>query len=261
MRRHGQTQPDLFMSSAILVEICWSNESEAALCSVANMEPLDAPEAKFLATVQAFDPWKVEPRVVDDWAAWLPGKKSGDKDKKRKDKKDKDKDKEKTKDPLPKRLHVKAFSLTVSSRLSGPRPGALKELAEVFQQNFSKAALPRFVLPMRDGDPFVAPQDGRAVVGAILHLAPQFQETETLSPQQKELLDVYENGIQCEWLECGSFLEWVTYMESATTKMARRTEADLQIFLLFQTSGVPMHSVYHTVTQGITMFSSLLYNS
>ena len=100
------------------------------------MEPLDAPEAKFLATVQAFDPWKVEPWVVEDWAAWLPGKKSGDKDKKRKDKKDKDKDKdkEKTKDSLPKRLHVKAFSLTVSSRLSGPRPGALKHLAEVFQR-------------------------------------------------------------------------------------------------------------------------------
>lgn len=105
--------------------------------------------------------------------------------------------------------------------------------------------MPKIILPMRDGVPFVAAQDGClpnpawAVIGAIRHLGQQWESQETteiLAPQKMELMDIYENGVQVEWLEFGSSLEWVTYMESATTKMARRTVVDLQIFLLFQTS-------------------------
>ncbi|CAJ1360665.1 unnamed protein product, partial [Effrenium voratum] len=47
----------------------------------------------------------------------------------------------------------------VCARLSGPRPGAIRDLITEFRQNFSKGALPRILLPANQAltRPYVAP--------------------------------------------------------------------------------------------------------
>jgi hypothetical protein len=91
-----------------------------------------------------------------------------------------------------------------------------QEFVSLFRNDFNVAAMPRFLLPcnMSQTQPFVAP-DGflpcpcGLVVTAIRIVGEELKtlDAATLSPAQKDLLDVFENGIRVEWRPTDSFIQ------------------------------------------------------
>ena len=77
----------------------------------------------------------------------------------------------------------------------------------------------RFVLPMKDNRPDVT-SEGKLPCPALsltvaLHAV---ASRETEGPKLPEIKRVLAAGVQVEWVEFGSFLEWQLYMEEASVQ-------------------------------------------
>ena len=113
---------------------------------------------------------------------------------------------------LPKRLRINAFSKTVGHRLSGLQTAQVKLLVERFPSDFRLMALHRFVLPMKEGLPYMAP-DGMlpcpalSTIIALRYLQATPGALDNGSPRAvvKMMQAIFMDGLQVEWMEFDTF--------------------------------------------------------
>ena len=181
-----------------------------------------------LLEARCLDPWCVTPKAFP-WSAYKGGKK------RRVNQEEQAVANLTAEEKLPKVVHCSALSCSYGTRLSGMREGAaVAEFVDVFRTQFNKAALPRFYLAcnMEQTQPFVAP-DGLLpcpaglVVTAIRILGEEFKSLDAaaLSPAQKDLLCIFETGLDVEWWPTESFIQYVIFQEGAAQQSERRTQA------------------------------------
>ena len=163
-----------------------------------------------------------------DFQAHLPEGKKKDKD--TANKKDKDTAKKKDDDPshdagpLPKIISISAFSRKVGHRSMGLQVAQVRLFIQRFPSEFRLMSMGRIVLPMKDGRAYVA-EDGLpcpilSTVNAVKYLSTKYddEKTEWNSQGKAQLQRVLSEGLQVQWVECDSFLEWQLMCDQADTQ-------------------------------------------
>jgi hypothetical protein len=181
-----------------------------------------------LADACLVDPHTIKPADFD-FAPFVEAKKKDAKDVKKRDaKEDKKKDSKKDEDSdkpahLPRRLKLAAFSKQVGHRPTGLQTAQVKLFVERFPTEFREMSMARMVLPHFEGRPFVAP-DGLpcpalSTVNALRVLESQGDAMPAGDPAARsQILKILQHGVQVEWTECRSFLEWQLQAEAAAVQ-------------------------------------------
>lgn len=182
-----------------------------------------------LLKVCPFDPNSIKPIPFDFTPHMVDKKETKEKAK------DKDKDKDESRPSpegqarqqrLPHRLKLSAFSKSVGHRPMGLQVAQVRLFTQRFPTDFREMSMQKMVLPCnQDGTlPFVA-QDGLpcpalSTVNALRWLEQKRnylkEKGEARAIQQIE--KVFNKGIQVEWIECESFLQWQLHVETSSAQ-------------------------------------------
>lgn len=125
---------------------------------------------------------------------------------------------------LPKRLKIEAFSPLVGHRLHGMQHAQIRLYVERFPKDFRIMAMHRFQLPMKGGRPFVCkdgklPCPAQSTLNALLYLQSKPELWANGDPGAVEnLKQVFEEGLQVEWMACNTYMEWACFAESCAVQ-------------------------------------------
>ena len=158
--------------------------------------------------------------------------KHSDKKEKQSDKKGKQSDKKGTPGlvagpmRLPHRLLLSGFSTSVGHRPTGLQAAQAKLFVERFPSEFREMSMQKVVLPCSmDGSlPFVAPDGGLpcpalSTFNALRHLQGHPEAMEKAEGRAKAQMEkIFTKGVQVEWIECESFLQWQLHVETASVQ-------------------------------------------
>jgi hypothetical protein len=129
---------------------------------------------------------------------------------------------------LPKRLKLGAFSKVVGHRPMGLQIEQCKYFAKRFPTEFRLAAMGKVVLPCQGKLPYLTadgtlPSPILSAVNALKYLELHPDQLEHGDARaKKEINMVINDGIQVEWVEFNSFLEWMLYTEGASVPSSVR---------------------------------------
>ena len=133
--------------------------------------------------------------------------------------------KEKKDGHLPRRVPLKAFSKQVTWRPAGPQVGQARLLAQRFPREFRIAAMQQIILPMCDGKPYLTaegelPCPFMSTCTAIMYNCQgETKQAPEDDPQAwVEMKQIFQNGVQVEWQENKSYLEYMLRQEQASTQ-------------------------------------------
>ena len=171
--------------------------------------PLLASLQQRLIGTGAFDPESVKPKADVDFSPHFTERRKSKKAKKA------EKEDEESSQRLPKRLLLSFFSNRVGHRPTGLQTAQVILFTERFPTEFREAAMQKIILPKSmEGHPFVAP-DGTLPCAALSTVnALRWLETnpgKLVGGDPKALAQikrVLDEGVQVEWMEFSSFLEW-----------------------------------------------------
>ena len=127
---------------------------------------------------------------------------------------------------LPHRLLLSAFSSKVGHRPTGLQAAQAKMFVERFPSELREMSMQKVVLPcnMDSSLPFVAP-DGSlpcpalSTINALRYLQGNPQAMAKAEPTAKAQMEkIFMRGVQVEWLECESFLQWQLHVETSSVQ-------------------------------------------
>ena len=183
-----------------------------------------------------FDPNDIKPELFD-FAPHMVDKKEKAKDKE--DKKEKAQDKEDKKGEstpssegqqarqrLPHRLKLTAFSRSVGHRPMGLQVAQVRLFTQRFPTDFREMSMQKMVLPCNvEGTlPFVAkdglPCPALSTVNALRWLEQKRDQLKEKGDVRaiQQIERIFNRGIQVEWIECESFLQWQLYVETSSVQ-------------------------------------------
>ena len=193
----------------------------------------DSDVSALLASIP--DPEKCTPKEFD-FRVHVPGRHMDkpEKPKKAESKKRGKPDEEEEGDPrpaagpqkLPHRLLLSAFSKTVGHRPTGLQPAQAKMFVERFPSEFREMSMQKVVLPcnMDNSLPFVAP-DGclpcpaLSTFNALKYLQGNPKAMANADDKAKSQMEkIFTRGVQVEWIESQSFLQWQLHVESSSVQ-------------------------------------------
>ena len=127
---------------------------------------------------------------------------------------------------LPHRLLLSAFSKTVGHRPTGLQAAQAKMFVERFPSEFREMSMQKAVLPCSmDGSlPFVAPDNGLpcptlSTFNALRYLQGHPEAMANAEPRAKAQMEkIFMKGVQVEWIECASFLQWQLHVETSSVQ-------------------------------------------
>ena len=126
---------------------------------------------------------------------------------------------------LPRRVPLNIFSKRVTWRPAGPQVGTARLLAQRFPREFRIAAMTQVVLPMRDGQPYLTaegelPCPFMSTCTAINYNCQGETKQDPKDDPQAwvEMKQIYQHGVQVEWQENKSYLEYMLRQEQASTQ-------------------------------------------
>ena len=145
------------------------------------------------------------------------------------DRKEKESGKDKKDKPLkrlPHRLLLSAFSSSVGHRPTGLQTAQAKMFVERFPSEFREMSMQKVVLPCNmDGSlPFVAPGGALpcpalSTFNALRYLQNHPEAMAKAEPRAKAQMErIWTKGVQVEWFECESFLQWQLHVETASVQ-------------------------------------------
>ena len=122
-------------------------------------------------------------------------------------------------------MRLTAFSTSVGHRPTGLQAAQAKLFVDRFKSDFKEMAMQKTVLPCSaDGLPFVAtdgslPCSSLSTFNALKYLQEKPEELARAEPGAKEAMEkIFHTGVQVEWMEFATFLEWQLYVESASVQ-------------------------------------------
>ena len=127
---------------------------------------------------------------------------------------------------LPHRLLLSAFSKTVGHRPTGLQAAQAKMFVERFPSEFREMSMQKAVLPcsMDGSRPFVAP-DGSlpcpalSTYNALRYLQGHPEAMAKAEARAKAQMEkIFTRGVQVEWIECASFLQWQLHVETSSVQ-------------------------------------------
>ena len=127
---------------------------------------------------------------------------------------------------LPHRLLMSAFSTTVGHRPTGLQAAQAKMFVERFPSEFREMSMQKCVLPCSlDGSlPFVAPDGGLpcpalSTFNALRYLQGHPEAmAKAEAKAQAQMEKVFMRGVQVEWMECATFLQWQLHVETSSVQ-------------------------------------------
>ena len=127
---------------------------------------------------------------------------------------------------LPQRLLLSAFSANYGHRPTGKQPAQAQLFAKRFLTDFREMSMERTVLPCcMDGlRPFIAadgllPCPSLSTFNALKHLQDHPKEMAEAEPRAKAQIEkIFKTGVQVDWTECQSFLQWQLQVEASAAQ-------------------------------------------
>ena len=129
---------------------------------------------------------------------------------------------------LPHRLKLSAFSKSVGHRPTGLQVAQVRLFIDRFPTEFREMSMQKIVVPCNmDGTmPFVAlggglPSPALSTMNALRYLEGKPSLLADAEPRAKAQMEkVFTRGVQIEWLECESFLQWQLHVETASVQQS-----------------------------------------
>ena len=127
---------------------------------------------------------------------------------------------------LPQRLLLSAFSRNYGHRPTGMQVAQAQLLAKRFVTDFREMSMERTVLPCcMDGlRPFIAadgllPCPSLSTFNALKYLQEHPRELAEAEPRARAQIEkIFKTGVQVDWIECQSFLQWQLQVEAAAVQ-------------------------------------------
>ena len=164
----------------------------------------------------AFDPELVVPQAFN----------FGSKEKRSKEKRNSSETTTTTTDKLRKRIALAMFSKTIGWRPGGLQAGQCKLYVTRFPQEFRKSAMQRIILPKKGNLPYVTPENllpcpWLATCNALKILAMNSEWKKDADPRAVSDIEmVLEDGVQVEWVDMDSYMDYMLYCEGAAVQQA-----------------------------------------
>ena len=176
----------------------------------------------------AFDPDSVKPKADFDFSPHMARKA------KKQKKSAKEAEDEEGSQRLPKRLLLSAFSKQVGHRPTGLQTAQVLLFTERFPTEFREVAMQKIVLPKsQEGHPFVAPDGGLpccalSTVNALRWLESHEDKLVRGDPKAvAQIKRIHEEGVQVEWIQVSSFVEWQLHVEGAAVQASVQVGAHI----------------------------------
>ena len=136
---------------------------------------------------------------------------------------------------LPHRLLLSAFSTTVGHRPTGLQTAQAKMFVERFPTEFREISMQKVVLPcnMDRSLPFVAhdgclPCPALSTFTALKYLQRHPKAMANADDRAKSQMEkIFTRGVQLEWIESESFLQWQWYVESSSVMAMEQVQPDI----------------------------------
>ena len=201
------------------------------MAAASSTEGFQSQDMDHLLKACPFDPNDIKPELFD-FAPHMVDKKEKAKDKV--DKADKE-DKKGESAPstegqarqrLPHRLRLTAFSRSVGHRPMGLQVAQVRLFTQRFPTDFREMSMQKMVLPCNvEGTlPFVAkdglPCPALSTVNALRWLEQKRDQLKEKGDFRaiQQIERIFNRGVQVEWIECESFLQWQLYVETSSVQ-------------------------------------------